>query len=428
MNIRLRPRLPVAVTLAALLLATSAVFAASGGDLVDPISNSATQADVIMLILIVVGALLLSFFCSLAEATLLSITPSYLADLAEKEPKRAAILKSLKVDNIDRSLAAILTLNTVAHTVGAILSGAKATVVFGSAWFGVFSVVMTLLILFLSEILPKTLGAMFWRSLTGFTAKFVHTIIIALYPLIWISEKFTKLIARGHDVHVFSRDEFVAMASVGEESGHINERESKIIRNLFRFSGLRAQDIMTPRTVIAALDETLTVSQALAIKGDTPFSRIPLYSGDIHTITGFILKNEILLSVARDQLDIPLSQFRRDIMTITRSISLSKLLDLFLNSRQHIALVVGEYGETKGIVTLEDVLETLLGMEIMDEVDKVEDMQSLARQQWEKRALALGIDLAALYAKEEDDSEDKANESKETQSKATESSNERTLS
>lgn len=406
MNIRLRSRLPVAVTLTALLLASSAVFAAAGSDLVDPINDAATQADVIMLILIVVGALLLSFLCSLAEATLLSITPSYLADLADKDPKKATVLKSLKIDNIDRSLAAILTLNTVAHTVGAILSGAKATVVFGSAWFGLFSAVMTLLILFLSEILPKTLGAMFWRQLTSFTAKFVHTIIVGLYPLIWISEKFTKLIARGHDVHVFSRDEFVAMASVGQESGHINERESQIIRNLFRFSGLRAQDIMTPRTVVAALDETLTAAEALAIKSESPFSRIPLYSGDLHTITGFILKNEILLSVARDQLDVPLSQFKREIMTITASISPSKLLDLFLNNRQHIALVVGEYGETKGIVTLEDVLETLLGMEIMDEVDKVEDMQLMARQQWEKRALALGIDLDLLCRKEEADFDD----------------------
>ncbi len=355
---------------------------------------------------------MLSFFCSLAEATLLSITPSYIADLAEREPKKSAILKALKEDNIDRSLAAILTLNTVAHTVGAIVSGAKATVVFGSAWFGVFSAVMTLLILFLSEILPKTLGAMLWRKLTGFTALFIQIITLCLYPLIWVSEKFTKLVARGHDVHVFSRDEFVAMAGIGEESGHINERESSIIRNLFRFSGLRAQDIMTPRTVIAALDETLTVSEALAIKGDTPFSRIPLYSEDLHTITGFVLKNEILLSVARDQLDIPLSQFRRDIMTITRSISLSKLLDLFLNTRQHIALVVGEYGETKGIVTLEDVLETLLGMEIMDEVDKVEDMQVLARQQWEKRALALGIDLDLLYPKDDTPKDDSDGEDK----------------
>ena len=411
MNEQLRSRLPVAVTLAALLLATSAVFAASGGELVS-INAAATHADVMILILVVVGALLLSFFCSLAEATLLSITPSYIADLAEREPKKSAILKALKEDNIDRSLAAILTLNTVAHTVGAIVSGAKATVVFGSAWFGVFSAVMTLLILFLSDILPKTLGAMLWRKLTGFTALFIQIITLCLYPLIWVSEKFTKLVARGHDVHVFSRDEFVAMAGIGEESGHINERESSIIRNLFRFSGLRAQDIMTPRTVIAALDETLTVSEALAIKGDTPFSRIPLYSEDLHTITGFVLKNEILLSVARDQLDIPLSQFRRDIMTITRSISLSKLLDLFLNTRQHIALVVGEYGETKGIVTLEDVLETLLGMEIMDEVDKVEDMQVLARQQWEKRALALGIDLDLLYPKDDTPKDDSDGEDK----------------
>ncbi|MEC7120738.1 MAG: CNNM domain-containing protein [Pseudomonadota bacterium] len=404
MNIRTRSRLPIAVTLGCLLLATTAAVAATAGS-ANPIEASATQTDVILLIIFVLSALVISFLCSLAEATLLSITPSYIADLNDKNPKKAAALKQLKDDNIDRSLAAILTLNTVAHTVGAIGSGAKATVVFGSAWFGVFSAVMTLLILFLSEILPKTLGAMYWRKLSGFTAWFVRVITLGLYPLIWISEKFTKLLARGHDVHVFSRDEFVAMAGIGQESGHINERESQIIRNLFRFSGLRAQDIMTPRTVITALDETLTVSQALAEQADTPFSRIPLYSDDIHTITGFVLKNEILLSKSRDQADLPLTHFKREIMTVTRSISLSSLLELLLNHRQHIALVVGEYGETKGIVTLEDVIETLLGMEIMDEVDKVEDMQLLARQQWEKRALALGINIDLLYPKEEAESD-----------------------
>jgi CBS domain containing-hemolysin-like protein len=200
---------------------------------------------VILLITYVLLALVFSFVCSIAEAVLLSITPSYIAALHEQSPKRAALLKRLKQDNVDQSLAAILTLNTIAHTVGAIGSGAKATAVFGSAWFGLFSAVMTLLILFVSEIVPKTLGAVYWRRLAGPTASFVRGLILVLYPLIWISEKLTQLIAGGRKVHAFSREEFVAMAGVGEKAGAIDENESWIIRNLFRLKSLKATDVMT---------------------------------------------------------------------------------------------------------------------------------------------------------------------------------------
>ena len=374
---------------AGLLLVSPALLAASTTDLV---ANPASS-DVILLVTYVLLALLFSFMCSVAEAVLLSITPAFIGGLEASDPKRAALLKRLKGENIDRSLAAILTLNTIAHTVGAIGAGAKATVVFGSAWFGVFSAVMTLLILFLSEILPKTLGAVYWRSLTGITAIYVNILVKSMYPLILVSEKLTKLIAHGQTVHVFSRDEFIAMAHIGQQSGHINERESRIIRNLFRFGSLTAQDIMTPRTVMVALPESISISDALQVKMSIPFSRIPVYATHQDAMTGFVLREDMLTAQTHGTGDRPLTALRRDILTVAGNTPLSTLLELLLDKRHHIAVVIGEYGETEGVVTLEDVVETLLGIEIVDEGDKVDDMQHLARQLWRKRARALGMEV-----------------------------------
>jgi len=347
-----------------------------------------SQGDVILLITYILMALVFSFLCSVAEAVLLSITPSYIAELQGRKPKLAALLKNLKQDNVDKSLAAILTLNTIAHTVGAIGSGSKATVIFGSAWFGLFSALMTLMILFLSEIIPKTIGAMHWRSLAGLTAQFVQILIWVLYPLIWISENLTRLIARGKTTHVFSRDEFIAMADIGEQAGKIDQHESRIIQNLFRFGSLTATDIMTPRTVISSFPQSMTISQASAIKPPITFSRIPLYEKDVDHITGFILRDDLLHFKVGDRSGTTLETLKRGIQSVPGNMSLSALLEFFLNQRQHIAIVIDEYGGTKGLVTMEDVVETLLGMEIVDEMDQVEDMQALARRQWEKRAKA----------------------------------------
>ncbi len=352
-----------------------------------------TNIDVLLLLAYVLLALAVSFLCSIAEAVLLSITPSYIAGLGEGKPKLAALLRRLKQENVDQSLAAILTLNTIAHTVGAIGAGAKATIVFGSAWFGLFSAIMTLLILFLSEIVPKTLGAVFWRTLAGPTAIFVRGLILALYPLIKISEWLTRLIARRKGLHVFSREEFIAMARVGERAGKIDEDESRIIRNLFRFESLKVVDIMTPRTVISALREDLTVVEAMDAIANMPFSRLPLFRTDLDNITGFILRTDLLLSKAQGHDEAKIDTLKRDILTVTAEMSLSDLLEALLDQRRHIAVVAGEYGETKGLVTLEDVVETLLGLEIVDESDKVEDMQALARLQWQKRAKTLGLDI-----------------------------------
>ena len=387
-----RNRLKWTTVLVLLLITAGAAFAVVGMAHTKASAIEYTNTDVALLVTYVLLALVFSFLCSVAEAVILSVTPSYIAGLQEKQPKKAALLKQLKQDNIDRSLSAILTLNTIAHTVGAIGSGAKATVVFGSAWFGLFSAVVTLMILFLSEIIPKTLGAVFWRKLAGTTAIFIRGLILALYPIILVSEKLTKLIARGESLHVFSRKEFVAMAGIGEKSGDINEHESRIIRNLFRFESIKTKDIMTPRTVIVALRQDMTVTEALGANAQSPFSRLPLYLTDLDNITGFLLKDDMLLSKAQNQGDVKLETLKRDIVVVSGVMPLSGLLEFLLDHRQHIALVVDDYGGTKGLVTLEDVVETLLGMEIVDEMDKVEDMQALARQQWAKRAKALGLE------------------------------------
>jgi CBS domain containing-hemolysin-like protein len=355
-------------------------------------SGEATQLDAILLVAYILLALLISFLCSIAEAVLLSITPSYIASLRDKRPKAAIRMARLRQENVEQSLSAILTLNTIAHTVGAIGAGAKATVVFGSAWFGLFSAVMTLMILFFSEIVPKTLGAVYWRSLSTPTAQFVRLLIVGLYPIIWISELLTRFIARGNRVDVFNRAEFVALAGVGERSGHLDESESRIIKNLFRFKSLCAKDVMTPRTVIHAMPAATPISEALERTEKWPFSRIPMYDENIDQINGFALRNELLMTAMEKKGSEPLKTLKREIMTTPSLTALSDLLEQMLNTREHIAVVVDdEYGGICGLVTMEDVVETLLGAEIVDEIDRVEDMQTYARDQWRRRAMALGI-------------------------------------
>ncbi|WLE97510.1 MAG: hemolysin family protein [Candidatus Electrothrix communis] len=350
------------------------------------------SSDGLLLIIYVLLALVFSFLCSVAESVLLSITPSFIEGQKERRPKHAALLKRLRQDKVDQSLAAILTLNTIAHTVGAIGAGAKATAVFGSAWFGLFSAVMTLLILFFSEIIPKTLGAVYWTTLVGPISYFLNILIVLLYPIVWISERLTKLISHGKDIHIFSRDEFIAMAQVGVETGLIRDKESRIIRNIFRFESLKVDDIMTPRTVISALPEDMKIIDSLKQVTQIPFSRLPLYTTHLDNITGFVLKEDILINATQKRGDQKLNTLKREILTVPDSVSLTVLLERFLKDRQHIAIVVNnKHGGTDGLVTLEDLIETIMGMEIMDETDDVEDMRALARKKWKERAKAMGL-------------------------------------
>ncbi len=346
-----------------------------------------------LLILYVVLALGVSFLCSIAEAVLLSMPVSYVEAMKEKKPKQAAFLVRLKTERLDQALAAILTLNTIAHTTGAIGAGSHAITVFGNAWFGAFSAVMTLAILFLSEIIPKTIGAVYWKNLALPVAWFTQAMVIVLFPVVWISEKLTRVIAHGKQAHVFSRDEFISMARVGEQAGTLDGNESHMIRNLLRFDSLTVKDIMTPRTVIAALRGSLTVGEGLLFTEERSFTRMPVYGENRDDMTGFVLKESILRAAADDRNDDLIESLKRPVMTVSESILLSDLLERLLAERQQIAIVLDEYGGTQGLVTMEDLVETLMGMEIVDETDGVEDMRQLARHQWEKRAKRLGLEL-----------------------------------
>ncbi len=365
---------------------------AAGGATVTSGSGSGGTDTVVWLMVYVLAALGFSFLCSVAEAVLLSITPSYIEGLKDKQPVLAARLKRLKQDNVDQSLSAILTLNTIAHTVGAIGAGAQATILFGSTWFGLFSAAMTIAILFLSEIVPKTVGAVYWTKLTGPTALFVNTLILFLYPIVWLSEKMTKFIAHGKSMPLFNKDELIAMTRAGAAAGQIRDKESKIIQNLFRFGSLKVTDIMTPRSVISALSETMTINDALKKITETPFSRLPLYRNHLDDITGFVLKDDVLIFAAQKRSSERLKALKRKIVVVPESLSLAALLERLLKERQHIAVVVNEHGGTSGLLTLEDLIETLMGMEIVDETDDVVDMRALARNRWMERAKAMGLD------------------------------------
>lgn len=342
-----------------------------------------------LLVFYIVLALAISFLCSLMEAVLLSVTPSYAAMLRERGSRIGARLEALKGD-IDRPLSAILSLNTIAHTIGAAGAGAQAAKILGDAWLGVASGVLTLLILVLSEIIPKTLGAVYWRGLTPGVVRMLAPTIWLMWPLVKMSQGITRWIQRDRKAPGVSREELEAMAELGAQTGGIREEETRILRNLFHMRQLHAEDVMTPRTVVVASPETLTVGEALE-RHEHAFSRIPTYQESLDRVTGYVLKDSLLLAAAHDRHQQPLSELRRRIVTVPEKILLADLLDRLMREKEQIALVVDEYGGTAGVVTMEDILETLLGLEIVDELDRTEDMQRLARERWRERARRLGL-------------------------------------
>jgi CBS domain containing-hemolysin-like protein len=346
------------------------------------------------MLLIVAGAvsIAVSFLCSVAEAVLLCVTPSYIATRKDEGSAAAATLERMK-QNIDRPLSAILSLNTIAHTVGAAGVGAQAAVLWGSQAVGWASAVMTLLILVLSEIIPKTLGAVYWRELAPWIARTITVMIWVLFPLVWLSELVTRMISGGRQ-DVVTRDEVAAMAVLSRMHGELEHGESTILANLFLLPTLKVQDIMTPRTVMISLPEELTVGEMHEQRPDLPVSRIPVYSGSIDNVTGFVLRTDVLLAHARGEQQRKLADLRREIKGVPATASLTDAFSLLLNQREHIALVVDEYGGTDGLVTMEDLIETLLGLEIIDEADAVPDLQRMARRKWEKRARSLGLAVA----------------------------------
>jgi CBS domain containing-hemolysin-like protein len=345
-----------------------------------------------LLIVYVSVALLFSFLCSIAEAVLLSVTTAHITVLEQEGKSAGKLLRELKAD-INKPLAAILTLNTIAHTVGAVGAGAQAAVVFGSAWVGVVSAVLTLMILVFSEIIPKTLGATYWRGLAGVTAHGLKFLVLILYPFVVLSELLTRGLSRKHQVEGFSREEFAAMADLGAQEGQLEERESRILKNLFLLHETKVTDAMTPRPVVFSLNESLTVSEYFDSHYDSRFSRIPVYTDNPEHLTGFVLKDDLLLAQARNNTDSPLSKYRRELPALLDTTSLADAFEQVLHRRAHIMMIVDEYGGMEGIITMEDILETLLGLEIMDESDKTADMQAHARRLWKNRAQNMGLTI-----------------------------------
>ena len=345
-----------------------------------------------LLILFVLFTVIVSFLCSIMEAVILSITPSFIARLEQNNHPIAKQVRKLKA-SIDRPLAAILSLNTIANTMGAAGAGAQAALVFGNAAVGVFSAVFTFLILVFSEIIPKTLGAMYWRKLAFPVVRFLSYLIKIMWMLVKMSQGITYLLARNRDVTTFSREEFTALAEIGKREGVFEENESRILKNLFRFGSILVKDIMTPRTVVYALPGDIKIEEVMSQEEQefTRFSRIILYGEKLDIVIGYVLKDHILLKAAQGEESLTLKSLAREITVVPESMALSALFERLTGRIDHIALVIDEYGGFAGIVTMEDIVETLLGMEIMDEEDTVRDMQELARQQWLKRAKRLGL-------------------------------------
>jgi CBS domain containing-hemolysin-like protein len=335
-------------------------------------------------------ALLFSFLCSVMEAVLLSITPSFIKKKTQQGKGYAILLKRYK-DNIDRPLAAILTLNTFAHTVGAAGVGAQAQIIWGNEYLSLVSAILTLIILFFSEIIPKTIGANYWMDLARFTAMVLRVLMVLLYPFVFLSQLITKVFNIRERKSVLSRADFSAMAEMAVEEGIFKDGESRIIQNIAIFDKLRVKDIMTPRTVMFAAPEDLTAAELYNAQPEIRFSRIPVYSGSIDNITGFILKDDLLIKLVEGAKEAPLGSFARKIPVVYISLSIPDLYIDLTSGNDHIALVVDEYGGTSGIVTLEDVIETILGLEIVDEMDNIEDLRIMARDKWMERARRMGI-------------------------------------
>lgn len=348
-----------------------------------------------VLILYALLSIVFSFICSILEAVLLSVTPTFI-NLKKKEGKGYANhLEELKQD-VDKPLIAILTLNTVAHTVGAIMVGSEAKYVFGDEGNGVFlvSAIMTVLILVASEIIPKTIGATHWKNLVGVSTLLLRGLILFFKwtGIIWLLQLVTKLFGKaGHGHNVLSREHFSVMAEMAKEEGVFEESESKVIKNLLNFKSIYAKDVMTPRSVMKTAEENTTLKDFFIANKTLRFSRIPIFKGNPDHITGFVLKEEVYKNLAEGVDQKQLVEIKRRLLVVDREVPIPNLFEQLIQEREHIALVVDEFGSVSGLVTMEDVIETLLGLEIMDESDTDSDMQQLARENWRARAKRLGI-------------------------------------
>ncbi|MEM6700874.1 MAG: hemolysin family protein [Bacteroidota bacterium] len=351
----------------------------------------------ILLVLFFLLSIIFSFLCSIWEAVLLSITPSYVQRKVAEGTQTGKLLQTFKKD-IDRPLSAILTLNTIAHTVGAIGVGAQAGEVFGDgegplglSYESIVASLMTLAILVLSEIIPKTIGANKWQSLAPFTVRSLNILLLILRPFVWLSQLITRSLKKDKDKSVLSRADYAAMTQVAAASGELDQSETTIINNLLKLEELAVKDIMTPRTVISMVEASTKLMDYYQANDKLRFSRIPVYQERTDNVIGLVLKDDLLLRLVEDEDDLTMESIKRPILAVKDDLPLPTLFETLTQQRSHIAIVVDEYGSLVGLVSMEDVFETLLGLEIMDESDNVPSLQELARQRWEERARNMGM-------------------------------------
>lgn len=331
-----------------------------------------------LILLYFLGALSLSFLCSVLEAVLLSTPMSYISMRENQGSKTATLMKQYK-NNVDRPVGAILSLNTIAHTIGSAGVGAESIKIFGEQYFGLISAILTLLILVLSEIIPKTIGASYWRSLALPSTRIIRVLILITYPLVLLSELITKVFTPRGNQASMSREEVSAMVDVGTTEGIFRESESRLIKSCIALSGVKARQIMTPSIVVESACQDLTVKDFQA-KQSWSFSRIPVYAGDKDYITGYVLKDAVLKLLSEDQFHVKLSDLKRPILTFREEESVFQIWEKMLEKREHISVIIDEYGGLRGLVTMEDIIETMTGVEIVDEDDVAVDMQALAKE------------------------------------------------
>jgi CBS domain containing-hemolysin-like protein len=327
-----------------------------------------------------------SFLCSILEAVLLSVTPSFAEKILSDRPRAGGMLSQVK-ERLDESLSSILILNTFAHTMGAAGVGAQALQVFGQKWETLIAVLLTLAILYFSEIIPKTLGATFWRQLAIPSAFIIACLVKLVYPLVWISTRLTRLFS-GNKGQEITREEIIALASLGLRDGTLMSQENEYLANILKLREIRTEEVLTPRSVVHMLQQNLTVTEALDQAETRRFSRMPIFGDGIDDIKGKVMRSDLFEAERDGQGSAPIKEFAKKIVRVSEKLPVQQLLDLFIKNRAHLFLVEDEFGQTAGIVTLEDAIETLLGREILDERDTVADMQALARGKYRQRLRA----------------------------------------
>ena len=336
-----------------------------------------------LLIIYLFLAIGISFICSVLEAVLLSVTPTFNSQIKEKKPRGALVLAKTK-DKLDQSISSILILNTFAHTMGAAGVGAQAIRIYGEQSETLIALLLTLVILYFSEIIPKTLGATFWRQLAVPAAYVINFLVKLVFPLVWFSSRLTRLFSR-HRKDGISRDEVLAFTALSYKEGALATQESQLVENILKLRDVKVRDILTPRTVIHALSEELTVEAALNEEKTAIFSRIPIFDDNKDLITGLVLKIDLYKQERQGKGNTLLKGISSPVHRISETFPVLNLVDLFIKGHEHLFVVEDRFGQTAGVVTLEDAIETLLGKEIVDESDKIEDLQQMAKQQYRER-------------------------------------------